>query len=92
MTSWFRARRRSIVIAVALGAFVLGAAYLVSKPGSDKPLPTEQGWPELCGDRELRAGRDGGAAGSRDSPWASSRATGSPTSVVSARPTTPGRA
>jgi CubicO group peptidase (beta-lactamase class C family) len=32
-----RARRRSIVIAVALVAFVLGAAYLVSKPGSDTP-------------------------------------------------------
>ena len=36
-TGRFRARRRSIVIAVALGALVLGAAYLVSKPGSDKP-------------------------------------------------------
>jgi CubicO group peptidase (beta-lactamase class C family) len=32
-----RARRRAIVIAVALGALVLGAAYLVSKPGSDTP-------------------------------------------------------
>jgi CubicO group peptidase (beta-lactamase class C family) len=32
-----RTRRRSIVIAVALAALVLGAAYLVSKPGSDTP-------------------------------------------------------
>ncbi|HTE65792.1 MAG TPA: serine hydrolase domain-containing protein, partial [Candidatus Binatia bacterium] len=32
-----RARGRSILIAVALAAFVLGAAYLVSKPGSDTP-------------------------------------------------------
>ncbi len=32
-----RARRRSIFIAVALAALVLGAAYLVSKPGSDAP-------------------------------------------------------
>jgi CubicO group peptidase (beta-lactamase class C family) len=32
-----RARRRSIVIAVALAAFVLGAAYLASKPGSHAP-------------------------------------------------------
>ena len=32
-----RARRRTIVIAVALAALVLGAAYLVSKPGSDRP-------------------------------------------------------
>jgi CubicO group peptidase (beta-lactamase class C family) len=32
-----RARRRSIVIAVALAAFVLGAAYFVSKPGSKTP-------------------------------------------------------
>ena len=32
-----RARRRSIVITVALAAFVLGAAYFVSKPGSDTP-------------------------------------------------------
>ena len=30
-------RRRGIVIGVALAAFVLGAAYLVSKPGSDRP-------------------------------------------------------
>ena len=36
-TGRIRARRRSIVIAVALAAFVLGAAYLVSKPGSDAP-------------------------------------------------------
>ena len=36
-TGRIRARRRSIVIAVALAAFVLGAAYLVSKPGSDTP-------------------------------------------------------
>ena len=36
-TGRLRARRRSIVIAVALGAVVLGAAYFVSKPGSDKP-------------------------------------------------------
>ena len=36
-TSRIRARRRGIVIAIALGAVVLGAAYLVSKPGSDKP-------------------------------------------------------
>ncbi len=36
-TGRIRARRRSIVIAVALAALVLGAAYLVSKPGSDKP-------------------------------------------------------
>jgi CubicO group peptidase (beta-lactamase class C family) len=32
-----RARRRSIVIAVALAAFVLGAAYVASKPGSHAP-------------------------------------------------------
>jgi CubicO group peptidase (beta-lactamase class C family) len=32
-----RPRRRSIVISVGLIAFVLGAAYLVSKPGSDTP-------------------------------------------------------
>lgn len=32
-----RARLRRIVTAVALAAFVLGAAYLVSKPGSDTP-------------------------------------------------------
>ena len=37
MTSRFRARRGSIAVAVALAAFVLGAAYLVSKPGSDEP-------------------------------------------------------
>ena len=36
-TGRIRARRRSIVTAVALAALVLGAAYLVSKPGSDKP-------------------------------------------------------
>ena len=36
-TGRLRARRRSIVTAVALAALVLGAAYLVSKPGSDKP-------------------------------------------------------
>jgi CubicO group peptidase (beta-lactamase class C family) len=36
-TGRIRGRRRSIVIAVALAAFVLGAAYLVSKPGSDTP-------------------------------------------------------
>jgi CubicO group peptidase (beta-lactamase class C family) len=32
-----RARRRSIIIVVALAAFALGAAYLMSKPGSDTP-------------------------------------------------------
>jgi CubicO group peptidase (beta-lactamase class C family) len=32
-----RARRRGIIIAVALGALVLGAAYLVTKPGSETP-------------------------------------------------------
>jgi CubicO group peptidase (beta-lactamase class C family) len=32
-----RASRRSIVVAVGLALFVLGAAYLVSKPGSDMP-------------------------------------------------------
>ena len=37
MTGRIRAQRRSIVIAVALAAFVLGAAYLVSKPGSGSP-------------------------------------------------------
>ena len=36
-TSRLRARRGSIAVAVALAAFVLGAAYLVSKPGSDEP-------------------------------------------------------
>ena len=36
-TGRIRARRRSILIALALAAFVLGAAYLVSKPGSDTP-------------------------------------------------------
>jgi CubicO group peptidase (beta-lactamase class C family) len=36
-TGRIRARRRSIVIAAALAAFVLGAAYLASKPGSDTP-------------------------------------------------------
>src|SRR5215211_2139021 len=42
-TGRLRARRRSIVIAVALGALVLGAAYLVSKPGSDKPTANGAG-------------------------------------------------
>ena len=42
-TGRLRSRRRSIVIAVALGAFVLGAAYLVSKPGSDKPAANGAG-------------------------------------------------
>jgi CubicO group peptidase (beta-lactamase class C family) len=37
-TGRIRARRRSIVIAVALAAVVLGAAYLASKPGSDTPV------------------------------------------------------
>ena len=32
-TGRVRARRRSIVIGVALATFVVGAAYLVSKPG-----------------------------------------------------------
>jgi CubicO group peptidase (beta-lactamase class C family) len=32
-----RARRRGIVIAVALAAFVLGGAYFVSKPGAETP-------------------------------------------------------
>ena len=32
-----RARRRSIITAVVLGAVVVGAAYLVSKPGSETP-------------------------------------------------------
>jgi CubicO group peptidase (beta-lactamase class C family) len=36
-TNQAHARRRSIIIAVALSALVLGAAYLVSKPGSDAP-------------------------------------------------------
>jgi CubicO group peptidase (beta-lactamase class C family) len=36
-TCRIRGRRRSTAIAVALVAFVLGAAYLVSKPGSDTP-------------------------------------------------------
>jgi CubicO group peptidase (beta-lactamase class C family) len=36
-TGRIRARRRSIVIAVALAALVLGATYLASKPGSDTP-------------------------------------------------------
>jgi CubicO group peptidase (beta-lactamase class C family) len=35
--SRFRARRRTIGIAVALAALVLGGAYLASKPGSDAP-------------------------------------------------------
>ena len=39
-TGRIRARRRSIVIAVALAAFVLGAAYLASKPGSKTPAAT----------------------------------------------------
>jgi CubicO group peptidase (beta-lactamase class C family) len=42
-TGRIRARRRSIIIAVALGAFVLGAAYLVSKPGSDTPAANGAG-------------------------------------------------
>jgi CubicO group peptidase (beta-lactamase class C family) len=37
MKGRIRAQRRSIVIAVALAAIVLGAAYLVSKPGSGSP-------------------------------------------------------
>ena len=37
VTGRIRARRRGIVIAVALAAFVLGAAYLASKPGSGRP-------------------------------------------------------
>jgi CubicO group peptidase (beta-lactamase class C family) len=37
VTGRIRARRKSIVIAVALAALVLGAAYLVSKPGSETP-------------------------------------------------------
>jgi CubicO group peptidase (beta-lactamase class C family) len=32
-----RAHRRGIVIAIALAVLILGAAYLVSKPGSDAP-------------------------------------------------------
>ena len=36
-TGRIRAGRRSVVIAVALAALVLGAAYLVSKPGSEAP-------------------------------------------------------
>jgi CubicO group peptidase (beta-lactamase class C family) len=36
--SRFRARRRTIGIAVALAALVLGGAYLASKPGSDAPV------------------------------------------------------
>jgi len=42
-TGRIRGRRRSIIIAVALGAFVLGAAYLVSKPGSDTPAANGPG-------------------------------------------------
>jgi CubicO group peptidase (beta-lactamase class C family) len=42
-TGRIRARRRSIIIAVALGAFVLGAAYLVSKPGTDTPAANGPG-------------------------------------------------
>ena len=42
-TGRIRARSRSIIIAVVLGAFVLGAAYLVSRPGSDTPAANEAG-------------------------------------------------
>jgi CubicO group peptidase (beta-lactamase class C family) len=37
LASGFRARRRSLVVAIALTGFVLGAAYLVSRPGSETP-------------------------------------------------------
>ncbi|MET0884939.1 MAG: hypothetical protein ABWX92_00690, partial [Mycetocola sp.] len=36
-TGRIRARRRGIIIAVALGALVLGAAYVVTKPGTETP-------------------------------------------------------
>jgi CubicO group peptidase (beta-lactamase class C family) len=42
-TGRIRGRRRSIVIAVVLGVFVLGAAYFVSKPGSDTPAANGAG-------------------------------------------------
>ncbi len=42
-TGRLHSQRRSIVIAVALAALVLGAAYLVSKPGSDKPAANGPG-------------------------------------------------
>jgi CubicO group peptidase (beta-lactamase class C family) len=42
-TGRIRARRRSIGIAVTLAAFVLGAAYLVSRPGSDTPAANGAG-------------------------------------------------
>ena len=42
-TGRIRARRRSIIIAVALGALVLGAAYVVTKPGSETPAANGAG-------------------------------------------------
>jgi CubicO group peptidase (beta-lactamase class C family) len=42
-TGRIRARRRGIVVAIALGAVVIGAAYLVSKPGSETPAANGAG-------------------------------------------------
>ena len=42
-TGRLRVRRRGIVTALGLGALVLGAAYLVSKPGSDRPAANGDG-------------------------------------------------
>ena len=42
-TGRIRARRRGIVVAIALAAVVIGAAYLVSKPGSETPAANGAG-------------------------------------------------
>lgn len=42
-TGRIRTRRRSISIALGLGALVIGAAYFVSKPGSDTPAANGAG-------------------------------------------------
>ncbi|HKN44931.1 MAG TPA: serine hydrolase domain-containing protein, partial [Propionibacteriaceae bacterium] len=42
-TGRIRARRRGIIVAVVLGALVLGGAYLVSRPGSDTPAANGAG-------------------------------------------------
>ena len=57
------ARRTDSPCAVALAALVLGAAYLVSKPGSEQArCNADSSWSRARGHREIRAGRDGGTA------------------------------
>src|SRR5687767_8897500 len=42
-TGRIRARRRGMVIAVVLGTLVVGAAYVVTKPGSERPAANGAG-------------------------------------------------